>query len=273
MAFPLVGVIAPAHVISQISQAAARLGVQIKSSTKTMSAEELSNFGADCKLFCIEPDLISTAAIRSAESAGVVIYPSSKLLDAVATIELSTTSGEQLAILSARSAHAQSVIWPISLINNDLVITPAPGVSEEQAITIAVSNLNLLAELALTGAVELLVDANDYQKLLKINWLQPISAFATQINSVTDYYEQYLRAILDLPLGDSGSSKSYTVTGFLKTDPQSDDYRPYLHLMARNPNLKFDQRSKIVGLSGENLESLLTEVIHAQQYYSGEIDS
>ena len=43
--------------------------------------------------------------------------------------------------------------------------------------------------------------------------------------------------------------------------------------MARNPKLKFDQRMKLVGLAGENLEQLLAEVIHAQQYYSGEIDS
>jgi hypothetical protein len=57
----------------------------------------------------------------------------------------------------------------------------------------------------------------------------------------------------------------------LNTDPDSDDYRPYLHLMARNPKLKFDQSTKKVGLIGDDLENLLTEVIHAQQYYSGEI--
>jgi hypothetical protein len=43
--------------------------------------------------------------------------------------------------------------------------------------------------------------------------------------------------------------------------------------MARNPKSKFDQRFKIVGLAGNDLEALITEVIHAQQYYSGEIDS
>jgi hypothetical protein len=42
--------------------------------------------------------------------------------------------------------------------------------------------------------------------------------------------------------------------------------------MARNPKLKFDQRLKLVGLDGENLEEILTEIIHAQQYYSGEIE-
>jgi hypothetical protein len=41
--------------------------------------------------------------------------------------------------------------------------------------------------------------------------------------------------------------------------------------MARNPRLKFDQRLKLVGLAGNDLETILTEIIHAQQYYSGEI--
>jgi hypothetical protein len=77
---------------------------------------------------------------------------------------------------------------------------------------------------------------------------------------------------LDLPLGESNSNDKYVVTGLLHTDPNSDDYRPYLHLMARNSRLKFDQRLKIVGVTGDSLETLLTEIIHAQQYYSGEIE-
>jgi 5-(carboxyamino)imidazole ribonucleotide synthase len=144
-------------------------------------------------------------------------------------------------------------------------------VGEEQGVTIAVSALNLLAELALVGGIEIIVDANDYQKLQAINWLQPRSAFETEINCVTNYYEQYLRAVLDLPLGDTNATDSYVITGSIKTDPNSDDYRPYLHLMARNPRLKFDQRLKLVGLAGNDLETILTEIIHAQQYYSGEI--
>jgi hypothetical protein len=120
--------------------------------------------------------------------------------------------------------------------------------------------------------IELLVDAADYKNLVEINWLTPLARFWTQIGSTTNYFEQYLRAVLDLPLGSTEITSAYTVTGKLKSDPASDDYRPYLHLMARNPNLKFDQSIKQVAISGSELESLLTEVIHAQQYYSGEIE-
>ena len=273
MSFPVVGVIAPEIAISQLIEPAARLGIEIKASSKSMSAPELIEFAKGCNLICIEPALISIGAIKVAEQLGVQIYPSSNLLTSISTIELHQKSSERLAITAARSAHQQSAIWPIALISKDLVISPAPAMSEEQSVTIAVSALNLLNELGVIGGVELIVDADNYQNLIEINWLQPISSYVTQINTTTDYFEQYLRAVLDLPLGETNTNKAFAVSGSLKTDPSSNDYRPYLHLMARNPRLKFDQRVKLVGLAGENLEELLAEVIHAQQYYSGEIDS
>jgi len=273
MSFPVVGVIAPELAISQLTEAGNRIGIQVKSSSKKMSAAELTEFAKDCNLICIEPELISIGAIKVAEQSGAQIYPSSKLLNAINSIELHEAVDEKLAITAARSPHAQSSIWSIALASKDLFISPAPGMSEEQAVTIAVSVLNLLNEIGLTGGIELIVDANNYQNLIEVNWLQPKSTFILEINSTTNYFEQYLRAVLDLPLGETGNLQPNAVTGALETDPNSDDYRPYLHLMARNPKLKFDQRLKAVGLAGDNLEALITEVIHAQQYYSGEIDS
>jgi hypothetical protein len=49
------------------------------------------------------------------------------------------------------------------------------------------------------------VDANNYQNLIEVNWLQPKSAFISEIDSTTNYSEQYLRAVLDLPLGDTAN--------------------------------------------------------------------
>lgn len=273
MSFPVVGVIAPELAISHLTESAQRLGIEIKGSSTSMSAAELIAFAKECTLICGEPEQISIGAIKVAEQSGVKIYPSSKLLDAISTIETHQSTGERLAIIAARSPHAQSAIWPIALDSKDLHISPAPGMSEEQSVTIAVSVLNLLNEINLTGGIELIVDANHYQNLIEVNWLQPKSAFISELNSTTNYYEQYLRAVLDLPMGETGTLQNYAVSGSLKTDPNSNDYRPYLHLMARNPKLKFDQREKLIGLTGDNLTELLTEIIHAQQYYSGEIDS
>jgi 5-(carboxyamino)imidazole ribonucleotide synthase len=58
-------------------------------------------------------------------------------------------------------------------------------------------------------------------------------------------------------------------------------YRPYLHLMARTPALKFHQYKvdarpgAVVGhvtLLGKNSSELIDEVQHALEYMSGEID-
>ena len=132
--------------------------------------------------------------------------------------------------------------------------------------------MNLAAELNLIGGLELLVDAADYKKLIGFNWVTPDAKYWSQFGSVTSFYEQSLRAVLDLPLGSTKIAERFVVTGNLETDKDSDDYRPYLHLMARNPSLKFDQSIKQVGIAGDDLEYLLTEIIHTQDYYSGKIE-
>jgi 5-(carboxyamino)imidazole ribonucleotide synthase len=90
-----------------------------------------------------------------------------------------------------------------------------------------------------------------------------------------------LRAILDLPLGDPAMVSPYAVTGNILGADKTDMYRPYLHLMARNPNLKFHQyKNEIrkgsnvghVSVVGENLVELNEIISHARDYMSGEID-
>ena len=102
--------------------------------------------------------------------------------------------------------------------------------------------------------------------------------------SVTSQFEQHLRAVLDLPLGDTALRSEYAVMGNLigiETDKSSDLYRPYLHLMARIPDLKIHQYMKElrpgrkvghVTLLGDDLIHLRSEVSHAVDYLMGAID-
>jgi 5-(carboxyamino)imidazole ribonucleotide synthase len=99
--------------------------------------------------------------------------------------------------------------------------------------------------------------------------------------SRTSQFEQHLRAILDLPLGDPSMTNDYAVMGNIVGKNKTDMYRPYLHLMARNPSLKFHMYSKHVrpGLEvghinafGKDLAELQSEIEHAVDYMSGEID-
>jgi 5-(carboxyamino)imidazole ribonucleotide synthase len=71
------------------------------------------------------------------------------------------------------------------------------------------------------------------------------------------------------------------VTGNIFGGDKKDMYRPYLHLMARNPDLKFHQyMNEIepgntighVTAAGSDLQKLIDDVEHACDYMSGVID-
>jgi hypothetical protein len=268
---PFMGLITQESSHSAYQLQATKLGIGIKTSNQDMTGSELVYFAKECNLLYVDPTIISISAIKTAEKSGIRIYPSPKTIEELAKITTYSSESDHLSVLVARSAHAQVASWSISLLTNELCITPLPGVSDEIAQEIQVSVLKLAAEVGLVGGFELIVDAAEYKKLIRINWMTPIANYWNQIGSVTSFYEQNLRAVLDLPLGSTQLLSKHVVTGTLETDQNSDDYRPYLHLMARNPKLKFDQSIKQVGVTGEDLEDLLTEVIHAQQYYSGKI--
>jgi 5-(carboxyamino)imidazole ribonucleotide synthase len=73
----------------------------------------------------------------------------------------------------------------------------------------------------------------------------------------------------------------FAVTGNVLAGEKTDMYRPYLHLMARNPDLKFHQyknefRSGVttghITAMGTQLPQLVEDVKHAREYMSGVID-
>jgi 5-(carboxyamino)imidazole ribonucleotide synthase len=163
-----------------------------------------------------------------------------------------------------------------------MTIAPAPDLTEElgqQAQQIA---LNIAAEIKLVGvmAVEMFVKGD----LLFINELamRPHNSGHWTIDgSITSQFEQHLRAILDLPLGDTSMTAQCAVMGNVLGGDKQDMYRPYLHLLARTPKLKVHQYRKEVKpgrkighvtLLGENLIELTTEVQHAIDYMGGVID-
>lgn len=271
MTIPTIGLIANEIVRNNFSQEAKKLGIEINLFQEELSTERIIEFSKNCRFLCIDPAYVSTSSLRTIERSGALIYPPISTVEALAKIDRHEATGQMLSILITRSPHAQISTWPVTLVTENVLITPAPAINEEQAIEIQLSAIKLASEIGLIGGIELIVDADDFKKLITVNWTNPISSYSFDIGSVTNYFEQYLRSVLDLPLGDTSTLNPFIVSGNLNTDPDSDDYRPYLHLMARNPKLKFDQSTKKVGLIGDDLENLLTEVIHAQQYYSGEI--
>ena len=193
----------------------------------------------------------------------------------------------EIAVMVARSPHGQATTWaPTQTVQKDgicvLTISPAPQLSaalSERAQKLA---LDIAAEVAVVGvmAVEMFVKGDN----LFINELamRPHnSGHWTIEGSHTSQFEQHVRAVLDLPLGDPSMTAPIAVMGNVLGGSKTDMYRPYLHLMARTPALNFHHYKKDVRpgrkighvtLLGKDLVELTNEVQHAVDYMSGEID-
>jgi len=192
----------------------------------------------------------------------------------------------EIAVMVARSPHGQASTWaPTQTIQENGIctrtVTPAAVSSEVSEKTSALA-LAIAERVGLVGvmAVEMFVKGN--QLFINELAMRPHnSGHWTIEGSVTSQFEQHLRAILDLPLGDPSMTASFAVMGNILGGDKSDMYRPYLHLMARNPELKVHQYMKEVrpgrkighvNAVGEDLLHLEELIVHARDYMSGEID-
>ncbi|CAN2181981.1 PurK Phosphoribosylaminoimidazole carboxylase (NCAIR synthetase) [Candidatus Nanopelagicaceae bacterium] len=193
----------------------------------------------------------------------------------------------EIAVMVARSPHGQATTWaPTQTVQKDgicvMTISPAPELTvalSEKAQKLA---LVIAAEVAVVGvmAVEMFVKGD--QLFVNELAMRPHnSGHWTIEGSHTSQFEQHLRAVLDLPLGDPSMTAPIAVMGNVLGGEKTDMYRPYLHLMARTPALNFHHYKKDVRpgrkighvtLLGEDLVELTHEVQHALDYMSGEID-
>jgi 5-(carboxyamino)imidazole ribonucleotide synthase len=192
----------------------------------------------------------------------------------------------EIAVMVARSPHGQVSTWaPTQTIQENGIctrtVTPA-AVSSEVSEKASALALSIAERVGLVGvmAVEMFVKGD--QLFINELAMRPHnSGHWTIEGSVTSQFEQHLRAILDLPLGDPSMTASFAVMGNILGGDKSDMYRPYLHLMARNPELKVHQYMKEVrpgrkighvNAVGEDLLHLEELIVHARDYMSGEID-
>jgi 5-(carboxyamino)imidazole ribonucleotide synthase len=205
----------------------------------------------------------------------------------------------ELAALVARSPSGQAAAWPVvhtvqsGGINTE-VLAPAPGLDESTAVAAAEGALRIAGELGVTGvlAVEMFEvrDAETGVTSYLVNELamRPHnSGHWTIEGSVTSQFEQHLRAVLDLPLGDPSARDRWTVMANVLGGDYDELYPTYRHLMARDPGLKIHLYGKGVrpgrklghvtvfgggdtgGEDGEILESLRERARHAADYLQG----
>jgi len=269
---------------------------------------QVREFAKKCDLLTFEHELIPISVIRALENEGVKFYPTSESFifsqDKAAMREkLANYTAPKWQVVTNASeilefpVIAKSIsggydgrgVWKInseSELTSILLENPKILVEElidfDFEISVMVVALSIAAEIKLVGVMAVEMFVKGEQLFINELAMRPHNSGHWTIDgSVTSQFEQHLRAILDLPLGDTSMTSKYAVMGNVLGADKPDMYRPYLHLLARTPKLKVHQYRKEVKpgrkighvtLLGENLVELTTEVQHAIDYMSGVID-
>ncbi|MFI7588311.1 5-(carboxyamino)imidazole ribonucleotide synthase [Spongisporangium articulatum] len=198
----------------------------------------------------------------------------------------------ELAVLVARSPSGQAAAWPVveSIQVDGIcheVIAPAPGLDDGTAALATEIGLKLAGELGVVGvlAVELFQTRSpDGTTGVLVNELamRPHNSGHWTIDgSLTSQFEQHLRAVLDLPLGDPRPRARWAVMVNVLGGDYPDLYRSYLHVMARDPGVKVHLYGKEVRpgrkvghvtVTGRDLDDVRARARHAAAFITGEID-
>lgn len=160
----------------------------------------------------------------------------------------------ELAVLVARSPSGQAAAWPVvETVQTDGICTevlaPAPGLDADLAADAVHAALRLAGELDVTGvlAVEMFEVVDAGGPAFRVNELamRPHnSGHWSMDGAVTGQFEQHLRAVLDLPLGDPRPRGGVSVMANVLGGDYPQLYPAYRHLMARDPGLKVHMYGK-----------------------------
>jgi len=194
---------------------------------------------------------------------------------------------QELSAQVARSPGGQAVAYPVvRTVQRDgicaEVIAPAPGLAAVRATAAQELALRLAGELGVTGmlAVELFDDGYD----LYVNELamRPHnSGHWTIEGACTSQFENHLRAVLDLPLGDPSAVAPYAVMVNILGGDVGDLYGAFRHVLARDPAVKVHLYGKQVRpgrklghvtVLGSDPAELLARGRHAADYFAGVVD-
>jgi 5-(carboxyamino)imidazole ribonucleotide synthase len=279
--FPTVGIIAGGPMAAMYVSAASSLGIDLLYLDPQDSA-------AKCDVVTFVGTANSLTSAKRLEAAGVTVRPSFSAISlSKDRFNSEIEQDAHVCVMVARSPHGQATTWaPTEILKSDgkwrMSITPAPQLSDVLQEKTQQLALDYSAAVGAVGVIAVEISIKAEEAIVVNAQMHPhTSGNWTVDGSVTNQYEQHLRAILDLPLGDPSMSAKYVVTGNFYCGDKPNMYRPYLHLMARTPALKFHQykNSSVPGelmghitLAGDDLPKLIEEVEHALEYMQGEID-
>jgi 5-(carboxyamino)imidazole ribonucleotide synthase len=191
----------------------------------------------------------------------------------------------ELSAMVARSPHGQAVAYPVvETLQVDgvcrEVVAPA-RIAEDHAVRAQEVALGIARDLGVVGvmAVEMF-DTPDGVLVNELAMRPHNSGHWSIEGAVTSQFENHLRAVLDLPLGDPRPVAPYAVMVNVLGGDHPDMYPAYLHCMARDPALHVHMYGKQVRpgrkvghvtLLGDDVADLLDRGRHAAGYLRGEI--
>lgn len=189
----------------------------------------------------------------------------------------------EIAVLSARRPSGEWRAWPAveTVQKNGVcsqVLAPAPKVDQQKALDIARS---IAEELGVTGvmAVEMFQTAEGELLINELAMRPHNSGHFTIDASVTSQFEQHLRAVLDLPLGNTDMTSEFAVmVNLLGVESNTDFVENFEATMHRFPEAKIHTYGKQprvgrkmghITVAGDDLETVKSRALLAAAVISG----
>ena len=172
------------------------------------------------------------------EAAGVLAHPVAVFAEEHVAFDA------ELAALVARSPHGQAAAYPVvqTVQRGGVcheVLAPAPGLAAGRAREAQRMALELAAELGVTGLLAVELFAGPRGLLVNELAMRPHNSGHWTIEGArTSQFEQHLRAVLDLPLGDPRLAAPRVAMANVFGGASPDIFARYEHVMAADPGVK-----------------------------------
>ena len=276
---------------------------------KAVMRDRLTGFGAPCPAYRVVPDREALVAfgdeigwpliaktsrggydgkgVWKLDSAAEAAEPFENLRPGVVIIaEEFIDFRRELSALVVRSPSGQAVAYPVSesVQRNGICVettTPAPGLTDDRAVEIQQLALGIAHELGTVGvlAVELMERA-DGSVVVNELAMRPHNTGHWSIDGAhTSQFENHLRAVVDLPLGDPAAREPVTVMANVLGGSVADLPSALLHCFARDRQLRVQLYGKDVKPGrkvghvttyGRDLDDVRKRARHAAGYLMGE---
>jgi 5-(carboxyamino)imidazole ribonucleotide synthase len=150
----------------------------------------------------------------------------------------------ELAVLVARSPGGQASVYPVvQTIQQDgicrEVLAPAPGLPAEVAVAGQRLGIDIAAGLGVTGMLAVELFETPGGLLVNELAMRPHNSGHWTIEGArTSQFEQHLRAVLDLPLGDPSLTARHAVMANVLGGDDPDLVGRLVHVMAADPGVR-----------------------------------